>query len=63
MQFVLFRQSKREYDAQQKLSKKEEEDYKAVLNISQVESHRLQEASKQEQEKLSEVKFKALFDG
>ena len=49
------RQSKKEYEAQQRQSKKEENEYKAVLNISQVESQRLEQAAKEEQDKLSEV--------
>lgn len=51
----VFRQSKREYEAQQQRSKKEEEDYKAVIVISQVESMRIDEQSKKESEKLNKV--------
>ncbi|KAK7103618.1 hypothetical protein V1264_018485 [Littorina saxatilis] len=52
---AVLEQSRREYEAQQRQSQKEEEDYRAVLNISQVESQRLDQASKHGQEKLSQV--------
>jgi hypothetical protein len=55
------RQSKREYEAQQKQNRKENEDLEQVMRISQAEASRLEQASKVEQEKLSEVRLLWMF--
>lgn len=52
---AVLEQSRIEYEAQQSQSRKEEEDYKSVLNISKVEAKRLEKASQHEYEKLTEA--------